>query len=263
VITIGMPSYGNPEQVWYTLLALRLYQDLDGCEIVVVDNKGDDRVRHIVKASGVKYDLCNSINGPGPAKNRIFEIASKPFVLIIDSHVMLYPASIKRLKAWLRDHQEDAKNLIHGPLVLTSLKNAYTHYENKWRGHMWGIWPQPVRPETLDHDGAFEIEMMGTGLIGCRKDSWLGFHAGAKGFAGIEGVIQAKYRKAGRKVLCLPFLRWVHWFKPQGEATPYPNYIEDRIRNFLLGFNEVGLDPAPIYEHFGRDQVQKVKDRMG
>jgi len=256
MITIGLPSYDNPDQVWFTVEALRLYQDLDQCEVLVLDNQGNNETKKACSDMKVKYVVFNKVNGTGPARNKIFEIANCEFVLVIDSHVLLYPDSIKLLKEWLKGNWEEAKNLIHGPIVLSALTNAYTHYENVWRKDMWGIWPKAVRPETLTGNDPIEIEMMGCGLFGCRKDSWLGFHKDCQGFAGVEGVIHEKYRKAGRKVLCLPFLKWVHKF---GRSGNYPLYTEDRIRNFLLGFKEIGLDPAPIYEHFGKERVDKIE----
>jgi glycosyltransferase involved in cell wall biosynthesis len=256
MITIGMPSYNNAEQVWFTVEALRLYQDIEGCEILVLDNQGNSEVKKVCTDTKVRYELYNEVNGTGPARNKIFEIADHPFVLIMDSHVLLYPESIKLLKWWLANNWKQAANLIHGPLVLSGLTNAYTHYENAWRADMWGIWPNAVRPETLGND-PIEIEMMGCGLFGCRKDSWLGFNKDCKGFDGVEGVIHAKYRKAGRKVICLPFLKWVHKFG--GVKAGYPLSKEDKIRNFLLGFAEIGMDPKPIYDHFGYEKVSEIE----
>ncbi|MGH2614324.1 MAG: hypothetical protein ACRDJC_03720, partial [Thermomicrobiales bacterium] len=43
--------------------------------------------------------------------------------------------------------------------------------------------------------------------------------------------------------------RWVHRFnRPAG--VPYPLFIEDKLRNYLIGHLELGLDPAPVLEHF-------------
>ena len=254
MITIGMPSYNNPKEVWFTVEALRLYQDIKGCEILVLDNQGNEDTRKAARDCKVRYELFNDVNGTGPARNKIFELANHPFVLVIDSHVLLYPDAIKNLKWWLSNNWNEAKNLIHGPLVLSALVNSYTHYENVWRKEMWGIWPKAVKPDDIPNE-PFEIEMMGCGLFGCRKDSWLGFHKDCKGFDGVEGVIQEKYRKNGRKVLCLPFLKWVHKFGP---SSGYPLRAEDKIRNFLLGFKEIDLDPSPIYEHFGQDKVAQI-----
>ena len=33
-------------------------------------------------------------------------------------------------------------------------------------------------------------------------------------------------------------------------GVPYPNYWEDRIRNYIIGFRELGLDTQQIDEHF-------------
>ena len=48
-----------------------------------------------------------------------------------------------------------------------------------------------------------------------------------------------KFRQAGRKVQCLPFLRWLHRFgRPAGVA--YPLTREDKLRNYLLGRLDLG-----------------------
>ena len=252
-----MASYGNPEQVWWTVQGLRMYQDVDDCEILVLDNQGNSDTKDAAKGCKVRYEVMNEVNGTGPARNAIFDYAKGDFVLVIDSHVLLWKDAIKNLKTWLSENWEDARNLIHGPLVLSGLQIAYTHYENKWRAEMWGIWGKEVKVSEL---GSYPIEigMMGCGLFGCRKDSWLGFTKGAKGFDGVEGVLHEKYRLAGRKVLSLPFLKWVHKFHKKGGKIPYPLLLEDKIRNFLLGFKDIGMDPSPVYEHFGYDRVERI-----
>lgn len=257
-ITIGMPSYENHEQVWWTCQALKIYQDVQDCEILVVDNKGSKDLEKVCSDVKVRYELYNEVVGTAPVRNKIFERARRPFVLVIDSHVMLWPDAIGKLRAWLSDNWEKAKNLIQGPLVLSSLGNAYTHYEPQWRKDMWGIWPTSIHPDDIP-DKPCEIGMMGLGLFGCRQDSWLKFHPLCKGFDGVEGVIHEKYRQAGRKTLCLPFLKWVHKF---GRSGNFPLLKDDKIRNFLLGFDEIGLDPTPVYDHFGKELVGKIHDEL-
>ena len=91
--------------------------------------------------------------------------------------------------------------------------------------------------------------MQGLGLFSCRKAAWPGFHPGFRGFGGEEGYIHEKFRKLGRRCLCLPWLRWVHRFaRPAG--APYPLRLRDRITNYLIGHREVGLDEAPVLDHF-------------
>jgi hypothetical protein len=35
------------------------------------------------------------------------------------------------------------------------------------------------------------------------------------------------------------------------DGVSYPLDIKDRIRNYIIGFKELGLDPQPVYDHFG------------
>jgi glycosyltransferase involved in cell wall biosynthesis len=253
ILTIAMASFGNPEQVWFTLEGLKIYQDVEDCEILVLDNQGNKDVKGVVNSCRARYELFNDVNGVAPARNKIFEIAKGHFVLVIDSHIFLYPKAIAKLKLWLTSNWDRAINLIQGPLVMSGLNDAYTHYEDKWRSQAWGTWPNAVRPDSITQEE--EIQMMGMGLFGCRKDSWLGLHPKARGFGGTEGVIHEKYRRAGRKVICLPFLKWVHKF---GRSGNFPLLVEDKIRNYLLGFAEVGMDTEPIYNHFGKEKVDEI-----
>lgn len=269
-LTIGMAAYNNPEQVWWTLQGLKLYQDVEDCELLVVDNQGNEKIQDVCIDTYVRYETFTRVNGTGPARNAIFDFASGDFVLVLDSHVLLWPDAIKKLKAWLDANPEEARNMIHGPIVLKRqqedkalpmVDRAFTHYEDVWRAQMWGTWApkEGIAIEDLPEE-AFEIKMMGCGLFGCRKDSWLRFHKDCRGFGGVEGIIHAKYRHHGRRVLCLPFMLWVHRF---GAHRPgYPLQLRDRIRNFLLGFEEIGMDPEPIYRHYGEAKVRAIADEI-
>lgn len=251
-----MPAYGNPEEVWFTLQALRMYQELDNAELLVVDNEGSEKIKKVVKDCRATYHKYTDQRGTGPPRNKLFEVAKGDFVLIMDSHVMLWRDAIKRLRWWVEDNWQDAKNLIHGPLVMSSLESFFTHYLPQWRSEMWGVWPPKALKEGELLKRPIEIGMMGCGVFGCRKDSWLGFHKDCIGFGGVEGVIHEKYRKHGRKVLSLPFLKWLHFF---GSKHSFPVVREEKIKNFLLGFEEVGLDTKPLYEHFGEKSVGELQ----
>ncbi len=238
-LTIGMATYNDFKGVYFTVEALRLYHNLDDCEILIVDNKGDDELKSWVANWGspiVRYERFTEIVGTPPPKQKVFELAKGEYVLCIDSHVLLFPGSLDRL--WEGD------DLIHGVMYYDNLTSPVTHMEPNWRGNMWGTWatknPIPEEP--------FEIPMHGMGLFGCRKDAWLGFNPKFKGFGGEEGYIHEKFRKAGRKVICLPWMKWCHRFGYKGN---YPLNMVDRIRNYFIGFKELGLDPKPIYDHFG------------
>ena len=147
------------------------------------------------------------------------------------------------------ESEEDDRNLLHGPLVYDDFENISTHFNlTKWSSHMWGVWE--TDPRGLDKNNPpFEIPAQGMGLFACRKDSWLRFNPEFRGFGGEEGYIHEKYRKNGRKVLCLPFLRWMHRFqRPNGSS--YPNDLKQRYNNYLLGFKELGLDITELNKAF-------------
>jgi hypothetical protein len=87
------------------------------------------------------------------------------------------------------------------------------------------------------------------GLFACRRSAWPAFNARFRGFGGEEGYIHEKFRQNGGRTLCLPFLRWMHRFRrPMG--VPYTNRWEDRVRNYLIGFRELGLPTAELESHY-------------
>ena len=113
---------------------------------------------------------------------------------------------------------------------------------------MYGVWG--TNPLGLDPEGApFEIQMQGCGLIACRRDAWPNFNPLFRGFGGEEGYIHEKARQAGGRAMCLPFLRWSHRFNRPGGNT-YRNDYEDRLRNYIIGWTELGLDLAPVWAHY-------------
>lgn len=95
----------------------------------------------------------------------------------------------------------------------------------------------------------FEVFAQGLGLFLTRKNAWLGFSEKQSGFGGEECYIHEKYRRAGRKTMCLPFLKWIHRFgRPEG--VQYSVSRELKLQNYVHEFKEIGLDPAPLKHHF-------------
>jgi glycosyltransferase involved in cell wall biosynthesis len=248
-LTIGTTSCKNFAETWFTVQALRLFHDLADTEILIVDNAGDDRLRSFVDAwaqRDVRYVRWTDRQGTAPAKDRIFAEARGEWVIVIDSHVMLAPGAVEAFRRWTAAHP-DCRDLLHGPMLYDDLVATADAMNDEWRGHMWGTW----RTRTTEPDTEpYEIPMHGMGLFACRRDAWLGFNSEFRGFGGEEGYIHEKYRRSGRRVMCLPFLRWLHLFR-EG-APPYPLNLTDRIHNYRVGFAELGLDPKPIDDHFGR-----------
>lgn len=117
-----------------------------------------------------------------------------------------------------------------------------------WEGH-----EAKLRAEgftlAAQHDEPFEIPAMGLGLFSCRREAWLGFNPEFRGFGGEEWYIHTKFRQAGAKCLCLPSLKWLHRFGRPG-GVPYPLTAWNKMRNYVIGHRELGLDLEPIRQHF-------------
>lgn len=146
----------------------------------------------------------------------------------------------------------------------TSLEVRYNVYEHAWEARP-PCYTQPWKPRCWNCGGdinlttcksllevignPFEVWAQGTGLLASKKSAWPGFPKGVKGFGGEEVIIHMKYRQKGDKVLCLPELKWTHRFI---RANP-PEYNLDKwyqVRNYVLGFRELGMSLDPIYDHF-------------
>ena len=247
-VTVGMATYNDFDGVYFAVQALRLYQDMQDVELLVVDNFGCDHTKRFVEGwTGGRYILRSDIQGTAAPRDLVFREAAGEIVLCCDSHVLFPPGVIARLKQFYDDHP-DCDDLLQGPLLYDDGQFVSTHLDPVWRDEFWGIWA--TDPRGLDPDGApFEIPMQGLGAFACRRSAWLGFNPRFRGFGGEEGYIHEKFRQAGRRTLCLPWLRWMHRFsRPSG--VPYRLTVEDKFRNYLIGHAELGLDLAPLFEQF-------------
>src|SRR5918996_6510968 len=248
-LTIGMATYNDFNGVYFTLQALRLYQDLQDTELLVIDNYGCQATKQLVEGwvHGARYLLAKEVRGTAAPRDLVFREAQGEAVLCCDSHVLFAPGVIRRLKEYYREHP-DCPDLLQGPLVYDDLETISTHFEPIWRAEMWGIWE--TDPRGQDPEGEpFEIPMQGLGVFSCRKGAWPGFNPMFRGFGGEEGYIHEKFRRAGGRCLCLPWLRWTHRFgRPAG--IEYPLTVEEKLRNYLIGHAELGWDPAPVLAHF-------------
>lgn len=247
-LTVGMATYDDFDGVYFTLQALRLYQDTENVELLVVDNFGCDATKGFVEHwAGGRYVLARESQGTAAPRDRVFHEAEGEAVLCCDSHVLFASGVIGRLKAFYRDNP-DCDDLLQGPLLYDDTNNVTTHFGPDWGAQMWGKWALDPRGLTPDSE-PFEVPMQGLGAFSCRRGSWLGFNPRFRGFGGEEGYIHEKYRQAGRRTLCLPWFRWLHRFARPGRV-PYRSTSEDRLHNYIVGHAELGLDLAPIFGHF-------------
>jgi len=253
-LTIGMVTYDDFDGVYFSIQSIRMFHKeiLDQLEFIVIDNNPESSHGKMTSnfMGWIKephtYVPFTSYQSTA-LRTKIFEYAKTPYVLVMDCHVMFEAGSLKKLIDFF-DHGKDEGNLLQGPLLYDDLNNISTHFDLVWRSQMWGIWGSDQRandPNALP----FEIPAQGLGCFSCRKDSWLGFNSKFRGFGGEEGYIHEKYRKSGKKAICLPFLRWLHRFgRPNG--VTYPLTLENKVKNYFIGFDELKMDTAPIYNHF-------------
>ena len=266
-LTIGMATYDDFDGVYFTAQAIRLYHPeiTAATEILVVDNNPSGPCAGALKAldaqiPGYRYVPYDRTAGTA-VRDLVFREAEGTFVLCLDSHVFLVPGALRKLLDYL-ERDPETKDLLQGPLLYDDHRTLSTHMDPTWREGMFGTWA--TDPRGLDIDAEpFEVPMQGLGAFACRKAAWPGFHPAFTGFGGEEGYIHEKFRQRGGRVLCLPFLRWLHRF-PRPFGSRYPNRWLDRVRNYVLGFTELGLDVAPVRQHFeakiGGDAGREVVD---
>ena len=255
-LTIGLPCYDDYEGVYFSVQALRMYHPgfVSTENLLIVDNNPQSSqglaTKQLADSQGIKYIPFERSHGPANSKNLVFENAETDYVLCMDSHVFIDSGALYKLIEYYKKNP-GTKDLIHGPLLYDDLKTVSTHFDMKWRGDMWGIWATDDRGKDASGE-PFEIPAQGMGLFSCRRDAWLGFNKSFVGFGGEEGYIHEKFRQAGGKIWCLPFLRWLHRFnRPLG--VKYPLILEERIRNYLIGHTELGLPIEQVVDHFSKE----------
>lgn len=251
-LTIAMATYDEYDATYFTLLSLCMYHPeiADEIAILVLDNhpSGPNALglKHLEKKrKGFRYVPYDRFSGT-TVRDFLFREANSEFVLVIDSHVLFPPGTLARLLAFLKT-QRDSKDLFQGPLVAEDLQPYGTHFNPIWSKGMYGRWGMDERGADPDAP-PFEIPMQGLGVFACRKQAWPGLNPRFQGFGVEEGYVHEKIRRNGGKVMCLPFLRWLHRFRPG--KVPYPLHWADRVRNYLIAYDELGVDNAPVREHF-------------
>jgi hypothetical protein len=264
-LTIGMTTHDDYDGCYFTIQAIRLYHPeiLHDVEILVVDNNPAGPCAKALKAlenfaPNYRYIPLRSRQGTA-VRDVIFREASGQFVLCVDCHVFFPAGVLAKLIDYCR-RNPDSRDLLQGPLLSDAFEPMATHFEPEWSQGMFGRWGMDQRGEDPGAD-PFEIGMQGLGVFACRRQIWPGFNPRLAGFGGEEGYLHERIRRAGGRNLCLPFLRWMHRFeRPMG--IPYKPNWGDRVRNYLLTYDELKLEPAPVVKHFeeflGKEQAQEL-----
>jgi cellulose synthase/poly-beta-1,6-N-acetylglucosamine synthase-like glycosyltransferase len=252
-LCVGMSTYDDFDGVWFTIQAIRMYQRdvLDDLSLIVIDNDPQGAAAQPLRELGswildYRYIPFGGYNGTA-VRDLVFREADADIVCCVDSHVLLVPGALAALLAWFAEHPESA-DLLQGPLIRDDLGIAATHLEPTWGEGMfgqWGVDPRIEQPACAP----FEVPMQGLGVFACRREAWPGLNPRMRGFGGEEGYLHEKFRQRGGRTICHPALGWLHRFgRPRGVA--YTNRWEDRVRNYYLGWSEIGWDPGPMETHF-------------
>lgn len=276
-LTIGMAAHSDFNGVYFSIMALRTYHKevMPECEIIVVDNDPESEEGKTTRGlfgwlhsdvACAQYIAMPEAVGTTQPRNRVFSAARGKYVLCMDCHVLVYPGALRKLIDFY-ERGDDEGNLIQGVLTYDDLIAYSTHFQDEWRAEMWGTWGSDPRgaprfdagdfrhsatpPEAWawPEDKPFEIPAQGLGLFSARKDAWLGFNPAMRGFGGEEMYIHEKYRRAGKRTMCLPYLRWIHRFGRPG-GVKYPLSVWYKVRNYVIGHAELGLPFDRLKEHF-------------
>lgn len=264
-MTIGMATYDDFDGVYFSLQAIRLYHPeiLDEVEFLIIDNHPDGPCSAALKrletpVPNLRYVPAADVTGTA-VRSRLFDEAGGEFVLCMDCHVLFAPGSLRRLIDYFRATPA-SNDLVQGPLIRDDLASLSTHWIERWRNGLLGDWASDPAGEDPGNP-PFEIAFQGLGVFACRRAAWPGFNPAFRGFGGEEGYIHEKFRQAGGRVLCLPALRWLHRFeRPLG--PPYPVRWEDKIRNYMIGFREIGRDATDMETHFRERLGRRKADRI-
>ena len=124
-LTIGMPSYDNYQEVWFTVQALRMYQDLEDCEILVIDNYGKD-----VRITGNTFYQ----NGDGDSDHYIADAISETVVLENNKYLKWDKDRLKKEADTASKEQETVEQNIAQRTPVISPKARTWAQDNSWFG---------------------------------------------------------------------------------------------------------------------------------
>jgi hypothetical protein len=268
-LTIGIATHTDFDGLYFTVNALRQYhaEAMPRVDLVCVDNAPQSecgkRAQGFFEHINAGISDANSVLpqprsarwipfpepvGTTAPRQHVFDVAETDAVLIIDSHVLLWPGAVSRLLEHYDTNPRD-QSLLSGPLMYDNLAGLMTHFDDVWRAGMWGTWAHDERGNDIDGP-PFDIPGMGLGVFTCRKNAWQGFNPHFREFGGEEMYIHEKHRRSGRAVRCLPFLRWQHRFGDPVGGRRSPVRLESKVANYIHGHLELGLPFERLRRHF-------------
>ena len=134
-LTIGTCVYDDFDGLYFTIQSIRLQNPeiLNRLEFVVINNNPSSdegkEIRSFLELidEPVTYLEFSKYNSPF-LKGKIFDLAETEYVLVLDSHVLLEPGTLKELLDFYDENKDDG-NLLQGPLLYDNLENISTHFD--------------------------------------------------------------------------------------------------------------------------------------
>jgi hypothetical protein len=159
LLTVGIAHYQDP-LLWATLEALHTYHPR--VSYLVIDNAPapDMQARGVTGAVGGYYYHRPDLNGTSAPRDALFRLAKTPWVMSIDSHILLEPGALQTLLDYLEAHRE-SNDLLAGPLVYDDGLTVCTHWNQPAPPALWGTW---ISNTWQDREGqTFTIELTQSG----------------------------------------------------------------------------------------------------
>jgi hypothetical protein len=253
-LCVGMATFDDFDGVWFTIQAIRLFHPevADQISFLIVDNHPEGAAAASLKGLEgwvpfLRYVPFRGYRGTS-VRDLVFREANADIVCCVDSHVLIRPGALAALIRWFDEHPA-SMDLIQGPLLGNGLDGPVaSHLDPSWDAGKYGQWGLDDRAKDPGGE-PFEIGMQDLGLFACRSEAWPGLNPRFRGFGGEEGYLHEKVRRAGGRVLCHPAIGWAHRFG-RSAGIPYNASWEQRLRNYLIGWTEIGWDTAGVAAHY-------------
>lgn len=256
-LSIVIPTRTDPV-IWATVHSLLLHhaQALTSAEIIVIDNTPEPQLAKDLADHCRPDRRLRHLWYPGPPSSCLYKEAGVRqargrVVIVCDSHVLFPAGAVQRVVDYFSTHP-DSKDLLMGPCLsgdgriqgTNQMLYATEPYQLPTgctvrhgvvtRGQALGVWVRDPRAMSLDGE-PFEIMQQGTGVFAFLREHWPGFHPAFTGFGGNETYLMEAYRRQGGRVLCAPWLYWLHNFMDRTRNT-YSRPLMLTARNYLVGF---------------------------
>ena len=252
-LCVGMATHGDFDGVWFTIQALRMYHPevCDELSFVVLDNDPGGPAAGALRAIGEQVPRYRYVPFGGYSGTAVRDLVFR------EAHATSSAASTPMCCSPPGRSRRCATGSARTPTAPTSSKARCSTTTSSraarsptraavGRGDVRSVGARPAHRDPGREP--FEIAMHGLGLFACRRRAWPGLNPRLRGFGGEEGYLHERFRRHGGRVLCHPRVGWAHRFCARWD--PYPNLWEDRVRNYLVAWGELGWDTAPMEAHF-------------